>query len=134
MARQVGRTDSASQARLQLILVALAAWNLVGYGAGLVDSSLLHVAVDGMLGGRAVSGASAVLALAYLYAARSPFRYRFVIWLAAVEQVVALFSMGFHWMRDDVTSGDIWLPMLAAAVFLTLLMVNLPRQTDTLRA
>ena len=55
-------------------------------------------------------------------------------YMALVQQVVTLFALSFHWIRDDVDGGDIWLPMAAAAVFLVLLMVTMPRQTDTLRA
>lgn len=134
MARQVGRPDSASQARLQVILIALAVWNLLAFLASLISSGWFELAGDGLLSGRAFAGTTAVLAVAYLYAARDPLRNRFVLWLAAVEQAVALFSMAFHWVRDDVDGGDVWLPMLVSAVFLILLIASMPRQTATLRA
>jgi hypothetical protein len=134
LARQIGRPDPSSQARAQLVLVALAAWDLITFIAELVRSSLLEVASDGALGGRAFAGTTLVLAIAYLYAARDPMRNRFVLWIASLEQVIGLFSMAFHWARDDTTTGDVWLPMLASAVFLALLIGTLPRQTATMRA
>jgi hypothetical protein len=134
LARQIGRPDPSSQARLQLVLIALAAWDAIAFVAELVRSSFLEVGSDGILGGRAFSGTTLVLAIAYLYAARDPMRNRFVLWIASLEQVIALFSMAFHWARDDTSTGDIWLPMLAAAIFLVLLIGTLPRQTATMRA
>jgi hypothetical protein len=135
-ARAIGRPTTSSQARLQLTLVALAAWNIAGFlleltnAAGLVDIG----AIDGVLGARAVSGSMLVLGIGYLYAARNPVRYRFLLWLAALEQVVALFSIAFHWALDDIGFGESALPILVAAGFLVLLVANLPRQTDTIGA
>ena len=80
----------------------------------------------------AVSGSMAVLAIAYIYAARNPIRNRFVLWLASLEQFVAIFAGTFHWARGDVGAGEAVVPILAAAAFLVLLMTNLPRQTDSI--
>ena len=133
--RAVSRTGASSRARLQLVLLALAAWNLVTFLLELASTALIDIEqVDGLLGGRAVSGASAVLGIAYVYAARSPVRYRFIVWLGLIEQVVALFSMTFHWARDDVSFGEVAVPMLVATVFLVLLLTTVPRQTDTMTA
>ena len=135
-ARAIGRPTTSSQARLQLTLVALAVWNIAGFlleltnAAGLIDIG----AVDGALGARAVSGSMLVLGIGYLYAARNPVRYRFLLWLAALEQVVALFSIAFHWALDDVGFGESALPIVIAVGFLVLLIANLPRQTDTIGA
>ena len=134
-ARQIGRPNPSSQARLQLVLIALAAWNLLTFLLELASTSVIDVQdVDGWLGGRAVGGATAVLGIAYIYAARNPVRYRFVLWLASLEQIVSLFSMTFHWARNDIEFGEAALPMLVAVAFLVLLMTNLPRQTDTISA
>lgn len=133
MARQIGRPNAGSQARLQLVLVALAAWNLLAFGLELTNAFLLDVGeVDGLLGARAVSGATGVLAIGYLYAARNPVRYRFLIWLATLEQFVAIFTATFHWARGDLDAGEAIVPIFVAAAFLVLLMINLPRQTDTI--
>ena len=132
MQRQIGRPDPSSQARLQFVLIALAAWNLIGFLLQLTNARLIEVdGIDGLLGARAVSGATAVLAIAYIYAARNPVRYRFVLWLASLEQFVALFATTFHWARGDLTFGESAIAMIASVVFLILLMTNLPRQTDT---
>jgi hypothetical protein len=134
-ARQIGRPNPTSQARLQLVLALLAAWNLLSFVLQLTNSGPIEVHdVDGFLGARSLSGSAAVLAVASLYAVRNPVRYRFVIWLAAMEQVVAIFAAGFHLARDDVSLGESWLPILVAAGFLALLASNLPRQTDTIAA
>lgn len=130
-ARQIGRPDPTSQARLQLVLLLLAAWDLLGFLLGLTGGRLLDVGdVDGLLGARALSGAAAVLGLAYLYAARNPVRYRIVLWLASLEQFVALFSFTFHWARGDVGPGEVLVPIAVSAGFLVALLVNFPRQTD----
>lgn len=132
-ARQIGRPNPTSQARLQLILVALAAWNLLAFLLELTNSGPLSVGdVDGVLGARALSGAVGVLGVAYLYAARNPVRYRFVLWLATLEQFVALFTATFHWARGDVGVDEAIVPIIVSAAFLVLLMTNLPRQTDTI--
>ena len=133
MQRQIGRPDPSSQARLQLVLIALAAWNLVGFLLELTNARLIEVdGIDGLLGARAVGGAAAVLAIAYIYAARNPVRYRFVLWLASLEQFVALFATTFHWARSDLKFSESFIPMIVSIVFLILLMINLPRQTDTI--
>lgn len=132
-ARQIGRANPTSQARLQLILLVLAAWNLASFLLQLGNVSLLHVeGVDGVLGARAMSGATGVLAIAYIYAARNPVRHRFVLWLASVEQLVALFSYTFHWARGDYGTGEVLLPIVISLVFLVVLLTNMPRQTDSL--
>ncbi len=131
-ARQIGRPNPSSEARLQLVLVALAIWNLLGYLLQLTNSRLIEVdGINGLLGARAVGGAAAVLAIAYIYAARNPVRYRFVLWLASLEQFVALFSTTFHWARGDLSFVESAIPMIVSVIFLILLMTNLPRQTDT---
>jgi len=130
-ARHIGRPNPASQARLQLVLFLLAAWDFLAFILTLTNTRLLRLGgIEGVLGARSVSGATAVLAIAYVYAARNPVRYRFVLWLASLEQFVAMFAYTFHWARGDVGLGETVLPILAAAGFLVFLLMNLPRQTD----
>jgi hypothetical protein len=132
-ARQIGRPNPTSQARLQLLLILLAAWDLLAFLLELTNTRLLKIGgIDGVLGARSVSGSMAVLAIAYIYAARNPIRHRFVLWLASLEQFVAMFAATFHWARGDLGASQAVLPILAAAVFLVLLMTNLPRQTDSI--
>ena len=74
-ARNLARLNPVSQARLQLVLVLLACWDLLAFLLELANTRLLRVAgIEGMLGGRSVGGEIAVLAIAYLYAARNPMR------------------------------------------------------------
>ncbi len=129
--QQIGRPNATSQARLQLVLVLLAAWDLLAFLLELTQTSLLKVGnIHGVLGGRAVGGSVVVLAIAYLYAARNPIRYRFVLWLASLEQLIAMFAITFHWARGGLGGGQAIVPLLVAVGFLILLMTNLPRQTD----
>lgn len=131
-ARQIGRPNPTSQARLQLILILLAAWDLLAFLLELTNTRLLKIGgIEGVLGGRSVSGTMAVLAIAYIYAARNPIRHRFVLWLASLEQFIAMFASTFHWARGDLGAGEAVVPIIAAAGFLVLLMTNLPRQTDS---
>jgi len=131
-ARPIGRPNPTSQARLQLILILLAAWDLVAFLFELFNAGPVRVgAIEGVLGARAVGGATGVLALAYIYAARSPMRHRTILWLATIEQFIAIFTAGFHLARDDISRGEMLLPMLAAAAFLVALLTSLPRQADT---
>lgn len=132
-ARQIGRPNATSEARLQLILVLLAAWNIIAFLFELTNVGPIRVGeIEGILGARALGGATLVLALAYLYAARNPIRHRFVLWLASLEQLVSLFTSTFHWARGDFGAAEALVPIAVAAVFLVLLMANLPRQTDTI--
>jgi len=132
-ARHIGRPNPTSVARLQLILVALGAWNLLAFLLELTNAGPMSVGdVDGVLGARALGGAVGVLGVAYLYAARNPVRYRFILWLATLEQFAALFTAAFHWARGDVGGDEAIVPIIVSAAFLVLLMTNLPRQTDTI--
>jgi hypothetical protein len=132
-ARPIGRPNPTSQARLQLLLLLLAAWDLLAFGLMLVNRAPLEIAgVDGILGARAYAGTTAVLAIAYIYAARNPIRNRFVLWLASLEQVIAVFSYAFHRATGDINTGEMLLPIAVSAIFLVLLVIYLPRQTDSI--
>jgi|CXWL01.1.fsa_nt_gi hypothetical protein len=131
-ARPIGRPNQTSQARLQLLLVVLAAWNLVAFLFELFNVGPIRVgAIEGLLGARAVGGATGALALAYIYAARDPLRHRVILWVATLEQFLALFTAGFHWARGDVSGGEAALPIIIAAILLAALVVSMPRQTDS---
>ncbi len=132
-ARPIGRPNPTSQARLQLILVLLATWNIIAFLFELLNVGPIRIgAVEGILGARAVGGTTGVLALAYIIAARDPLKHRFVLWLATVEQFLVIFTAGFHWARNDVSASESTLPIVVAAIFLVALLTSLPRQTDTL--
>jgi hypothetical protein len=130
--QQIGRANPTSQARLQLVLVLLAVWDLLAFLLELTNAGPMKIgSIDGVLGARAVSGSGAVLAIAYLYAARNPIRYRFVLWLASLEQFIGLFAATFHWARGDVGFSQAIIPILVSAGFLVALMTSMPRQTDS---
>lgn len=127
-ARSVGRPNPTSQARLQLILLVLAAWNAVAFAFELLNIGPIRVGeIEGILGARAVGGATGVLALAYVYAARDPMRHRTIIWLATIEQFLAIFTAGFHWATGDVSGSEALVPIIAAALFLFAIITSLPR-------
>lgn len=131
-ARHLGsRPNPTSTARLQLVLILLAAWDGLGFVLTLTNSALLKVnGIDGALGARSVSGSLIVLAAAYVYAARAPLRYRFVLWMASLEQFFAMFSYTFHWARADVGFGETIIPLLVSAAFLVALLTTLSSQGD----
>jgi hypothetical protein len=131
----IGRTAASSRARLQLLLIALALWDITGFLVELTDGWFIdQSAIDGLLGARAVSGAALVLGIGYLYAARNPVRYRFMLWLAALEQLVALFTAAFHMAVGNLDFSECALSIIVAGAFLILLIANRPRQTDTIGA
>ncbi len=122
------------QARLRLLLLALALWDLVGFLVELAfDSPAFRIKgdVEGFLAARAFSGSLIVLAAAYIYAARNPLRHRIVIWMAVLEQLAALFTGIAHWMRADLSAGQAILPLLVALGFLVLILLNYPRERET---
>lgn len=131
----IGRQNAASQARLQFVLLLAAAWNVLSFALILLNTRLLRVGdLDGALGARPLSGSHLVLALAYGFAARNPLRYRFVLWLATVEQFIAIFATAFHWARGDAGFVESAAPVAVSALLLVLLLTNLPRQADTIGA
>lgn len=120
----------------RVLLTLLAAW--AGLGALteiLSDSFLLNLKreADGILAGRALGGEAIALAALYLFAARDPARYRFVFWIALVEQVAAIILNFYHWGADDFGFESIILPVVVAIGFLILLISNLvqPRAEAT---
>ena len=120
--------------RPRSLLMLLAAWAILGALTEIFsDSFLLELKgeADGILAGRALGGEAIALAALYLYAARDPGRYRFVFWVALVEQVAAIPLHFYHWGAHDVGLKGIILPVAVAAGFLFLLIPNLlqPRET-----
>ncbi len=130
-----GRSAIASQARIRLVLLALAAWDALGFLVELsFDTPAFRIKggdVEGFMAARAFSGSLIVLAAAYLYAARNPARHRFVLWLAVLEQLAALVTGIAHWARGDLSAGESIVPLLIAALFLVLILLNYPRGRET---
>ena len=119
--------------RLRLILLLMAAWDLLGFVVQLyADSFAFHIdgELEGALAARALSGALIVPALVYLYALRNPLRHRAVLWLAVIEQLVAICTAVFHLAADDFGLRSMILPLAVAVAFLILVLLNFPRGED----
>jgi ABC-type multidrug transport system permease subunit len=116
--------------RLQFILLLMALWDLLGAIVQLFFDSFLFSAEaqpSGILAGRAFSGALVIPAVLYLYAARNPFRHRSILWLAVIEQLVAICTGVFHWAAEDLKFGGVVVPVAVAIAFLILVLLNFPR-------
>lgn len=111
--------------RPRVLLILLAAWAILGALTEIFSDSFLlelNLEADGVLGGRALGGEAIALAALYLYAAHAPERYRFVLWVALVEQVAAVPLNFYHWGADDFGFESVVLPIAVALVFLFLLI------------
>jgi hypothetical protein len=116
--------------RLRLILLLMAAWDILGVIVQLYpDTFAFHVKgeVSGFLAARAFSGALIIPAVVYIYAIRDPLRHRAVLWLAVIEQLVAICTAVFHLAADDFGVGSMVLPLAVSVVFLIVVLVNYPR-------
>jgi len=117
---------------LRLIFLLMAAWDLLGGIVQLIFHSFLFKLKDaveptGILAGRSFSGALFVIAILYVVAARNPTRYRFILWLGVVEQLVAICAGVFHGARGDIGWSGLVLPIAVAMALLILLLLNYPR-------
>ena len=115
---------------LRIILLLMAAWDIIGAVVQLMfDTSLFSMRAQpvGILAGRGFSGALFVTAALYLIAARNPVRYRNVLWLGVLEQLVAVCVGIFHGARQDLKWGGEIVPVGVAMAFLILLLLNFPR-------
>jgi len=116
---------------LRLLLLVMAAWDFFGGAAQLALHSFLvslkDGAPDGILAGRAFSGALFVTGSLYLIAALHPTRYRFILWLAVAEQLIAVCTGVFHGARGDVAWSGLILSIAVAIALLILVLLNFPR-------
>ncbi len=124
-----------STAQLRLLLLALAAWALVGWLLQLaLDTPVLDLKgdLDGFLGARVFGGAYVALAAAYLFGAFSSERMLFMLWVGAVEQLAAIVTIVFHWARSDIDfgAGEGLLPLAVAVALLVLILLNLGRERE----
>jgi hypothetical protein len=109
----------------------MAAWDFFGGVVQLALRSffvnLKDIQPDGILAGRAFSGALFVTGSLYLIAALHPTRYRFILWLAVGEQLIAICTGVFHGARNDVAWGGLVLPIAVAIALMILVLLNFPR-------
>ncbi len=123
------------QPRIMLIL--LAAWDVVGALTEFFTSSGLFVdlhgrELDGALAGRALSWEAIPLVVLYLYCARNPDRYPRVFWLALIEQVAAVVANIYHWGSGDFSFESVAIPIIVSAGLGVLVFLHLfqPKQAE----
>lgn len=119
--------------RLRLVLLLMAVWDLLGFLVQLyADTFFFEIDgnVDGILAARAFSGALIIPAIIYIYALRDPLRHRAVLWLAVIEQLVAVLTAVFHLAGDTFELESVILPVAVAIAFLILVLLNFPRGAD----
>lgn len=118
--------------RLQIILVLLAAWDALGFVIQLLaDTFVFEIEgeMEGVLAARALSGALIVPAILYLYAARDPFRYRGILWIAVIQQLVAITAAIFHLAAGTFDLAEVVIPVAVAVAFLILVLLNFPTRS-----
>jgi hypothetical protein len=120
--------------RPRIMLILLGAWAIVGFLTELFTSNALflenhaqgELALDGVLGGRALGWEGIPLAALYLYCARDPERYQRVFWLALIEQAAAIAANFYHWLvTDDFSFESIAIPVGVAAALELLVFLHL---------
>ena len=117
---------------LRWIFLLVALWDLLGAVVELVFRSALFKLKDaaepsGVLAARAFSGALFVTMALYLIAAWRPTKYRFILWLAVFEQLIAVVTGVFHGARSDIPWSGVIIPVAVAIALLVLLLLNFPR-------
>lgn len=114
--------------RPRVTLTLLAAWAILGVITEFSSDSFLFdldEQANGVLAGRALGAEAAALAALYLFAARNTRRYRFVFWIAFIEQGAAVIANIIHWTANDFGFESVILPIAVAIGFLVLLVPNL---------
>ncbi|MGH8630057.1 MAG: hypothetical protein ACREU7_04725 [Burkholderiales bacterium] len=124
----------------RILLVLLAAWEIVGFLTELFTSNALflenhaagEISLDGVFGGRAFGWEAVPLAVLYLYCARDPQRFRGVFWLALVEQGAAITSYFYHWLvSDDFSFESVAIPMAGSATLGLFVFLHLFQPRDS---
>jgi hypothetical protein len=112
----------------RVLLVLLAAWEIVGVLVELFASSGFSLDIeggfDGVLAGRLLSWQSVPLAVLYLYCARDPVRYQRIFWLALIEQGAAVSANLYHFVADQLEFEAIFFPIIVSASLGTLAFLN----------
>jgi hypothetical protein len=127
--------------RPRILLILLAAWEVVGFLTELFTSNGLflenhaagEISLDGVFAGRALGWEAIPLAVLYLYCARDPRRFHGVFWLALVEQGAAIASYFYHWLvSEDFSFESVAIPMAGSATlgFFVFLHLFQPRDSQ----
>jgi len=120
----------------RILLVLLAAWEVVGALVEFFASSGFSLDVsgglDGVLAGRILSLQSIPLAVLYLYCARDPKRYHRIFWLALIEQGVAVAANLYHWGANHLEFEAILVNVIVSAALGALVFLHLfqPRESQ----
>jgi hypothetical protein len=123
--------------RLQLVLLLLIAWDLIGLLAELsFGSPLFKVSGDrvtGILAARGSFGGALVVPLTlYIYALiRGPMRYRGLVWIGVLEQAMVVVFAVYHTVADDIKVAGAVAPIIVSGALVVLLLLNMPRGTET---
>jgi len=125
--REPSVLDVLRQPRVMLVL--LAAWDIVGVLAQLLSDSFLFdmkgVEASGILGGRVFSASSLIPAIVYLWALRDPQQHRRVFWLGLIEQVALILSSFYHRGAGDITWAGTIIPAVMSGALIFLIFPNL---------
>ncbi len=112
----------------RVLLMLLAAWEIVGVLVELFASSGFSLDIegglDGVLAGRLLSWQSLPLAVLYLYCARDPVRYQRVFWLALIEQAAAVAANIYHLVTDQLEIEAVFIPIVVSASLGLLAFLN----------
>lgn len=119
--------DILRQPRVMLVL--LAAWDIVGVLAQLLSDSFLFdmkgTEASGILGGRVFSASTLVPAIVYLWALRDPQQHRRVFWLGLIEQVALVLSSFYHRGAGDIGWAGVIIPAIISGALIFLIFPNL---------
>jgi len=112
----------------RVLLILLAAWEIVGVLVELFASSGFSLDIegglDGVLAGRLLSWQSLPLAVLYLYCARDPVRYQRVFWLSLIEQAAAVAANIYHLVTDQLEIEAVFIPIVVSASLGLLAFLN----------
>ena len=125
--REPSVLDVLRQPRVMLVL--LAAWDIVGVLAQLLSESFLFdmegLEASGIFGGRVFSASSLIPAIVYLWALRDPQQHRRVFWLGLIEQVTLILSSFYHRGAGDITWAGTVIPAIISGALIFLIFPNL---------
>lgn len=124
----------------RILLVLLAVWTILGVITTAITESPIFIdnggnEIDGALAGMAFMWPGVALATVYLYCAREPDRYPKVFWVAAIQQIVAIVALLYHWIiSSDFTAESMIIPMAGSGALLALCMAFIAQDRDSLAA
>jgi hypothetical protein len=125
--------------RPRILLIMLGVWSILGFLSQVVLNNGIFVeshnegdvALDGVLGGMALSWQGIALAVLFFYCARDPERYRPVFWLALVALGVSIAANLYHWLLLDTYSFEsVAIPLAVAGGLATLVLVHLMAENE----